>query len=156
MALQPRYSVKEPGTALLFLLRMALVLEGLELLLVESLCAALCFETATVVTVGGSINVEERIHLTLALVLVIVHLRPLTSLLELAGETIELRRGGVLLTRVVWSTGGGGSGSFLGLLLFLSCLFGIVCVWIIAAMNGWIVTTPLASRRRAGARCART
>jgi hypothetical protein len=152
-------SVKEPGPALLFLLGVALVLDSLELLLVEGLVAALCFETTTVVAIGGSIDVKESVHLTVALVLIVVQLRALTRLLELAGETVELSSRGVVVSRVVRNAGGGGSscsGSFLCLLLFLGGLLGIVGVRVVAAVDSWVVTAPLTSRRRAGTRCARS
>jgi hypothetical protein len=147
-------SVKEPGPALLFLLGVALVLDSLELLLVEGLVAALCFETTTVVAIGGSIDVKESVHLTVALVLIVVQLRALTRLLELAGETVELSSRGVVVSRVVRNAGGGGS--FLCLLLFLGGLLGIVGVRVVAAVDSWVVTAPLTSRRRAGTRCARS
>ena len=90
LSYHPAHLVSKPGTPLLFFLVASLVLERLELLLAQCFATSLGLQTATVVGIGSSINIEEGSHLTLALVLVIVHFGAHASLLELASETVEL------------------------------------------------------------------
>lgn len=147
----------EPGFALLFFLLLAPLVVFLELLLGESFCAALCLETAAVVAVCSGIYVEKGIHLPLAFIFVVVKLRSLASLLELASEAVKLSSSGVVTSRAVWCVESGSGGCCrrcLCFFLFLGGLPGVVCVRIVAAMDCGIVSTPLAPGRRTSSRRA--
>lgn len=141
----------EPGFALLFFLLLAPLVVLLELLLGESFCAALCLETAAVVAVCSGIYVEEGMHLPFAFILVVVELRSLASLLELACEAVKLSGSCVVMSRSVWCVESGSSSRFC-LLLFLGGFPGVVCVRIVAAMDCGIVSTPLAPGRTSSRR----
>lgn len=135
-------SVAQPRTALLFLLAVSLLLEGLELLLGECLAAALCPQAAAIVAIRSSVYVEESVHLPLAFVRVIVHLWANVGLLKLASEAIEVCLSQIVLALRVGKTSRG-SGSLLIFLVFIR-FTSVVCVWIVATVDSGVVTTPLA------------
>jgi len=138
-------SISQPRTALLLLLAVTLLLEGLELLLGDRLATSLCLQAAAIVAICGSIYVEESVHLPLAFVCVIVHLRTRVGLLHLASEAIEVCLSQVLLTLRI------GQANRRSLSLFIFIFFirftSVVCVWVVAAVDSWVVTSPFALRR---------
>lgn len=104
--------------------------------------------------IRSSIDIEEGVHLTFALVLIVMHLRTHVRLLEFASEAVEVSCGSVVSAIGIWDTSR--SRSRLLCLLFLFCrLLRVVCIWVVATMNGWIVASPLAPGGRAGAGRAR-
>lgn len=146
--------VPQPGTALLFLLLSPLLFIRLELLLGEGLAAALRLETAAVMAVGGGIHVEEGAHLPAALILIIVYFWVELLVLEAACEAVEVSRGHIGgLTRVC-KTSDGSIRSILLFFLQLLGLFGVVCIRVIAAVDGWVVSAGKAFGRRRSARGA--
>jgi hypothetical protein len=154
--LLPVRSISKPCTALLFLLVAALFFEGLELLFAQSLAASLGLQTATIVAVGSSINVEERGHLPLALVLIIVCFWSEAGLLELPCEPVEVCRSAVVMQRGTENASTSCGGSSFGFFFLLGCFLGIVCIGVVAPMNGGIIASPFALWWRAGAWCAGT
>jgi hypothetical protein len=125
--------------------------------------ATLGFETTSVVAVGSSVNIEEGIHLAMALMLIVMHLRTLTSLLLFAVEAVELRSCSVIIAREerVACSGDCGCGGLLCILFLPLCLLGIVGVGVVAPVDLGVVAAPLAlwwwsgtRRARAGGYCS--
>ena len=82
-------SIPQPCPPFLLFLLPALLLERLQLLFTQLLATSLCPQTPPVVTVRSSIDVEERIHLPLALVLVVELFGVQICRLPSSGEAIE-------------------------------------------------------------------
>lgn len=87
-------SISQPSSPLLLLLSLPLLLESLDLTPPQLLPAPLGLQAPSIMRIGRSIDVEEGIHLSLALGLVRVA-TGFVALLELSGEPVEVRRDGI-------------------------------------------------------------
>ena len=140
---ESRSLIPEPSTALLLLLLATLVLESFQLFLGQALATPLGLETATVMAIGSSVNIEESVHLAFALVLIIMEFWINPGLLKAASEAVEVSCSGI-----VSCAGVGKAHSSSSRFLFLFFGFpSIVCIGIIVAMDSRIVAAILAFRR---------